>query len=74
VAPAEVMAVDPLSESIDDFVKALWQQIDGWDDPPVGGYWLPVLEVYVPPGTEDRFIDLATVLKGSGIQVQRQAK
>ncbi|MBP86675.1 MAG: hypothetical protein CMJ64_08165 [Planctomycetaceae bacterium] len=74
VAPTEVMAADPLDETVDDFVKALWQQIDGWDDAPVGGYWLPILEVYVPPGAEERFIDLATVLKGSGIQVQRQAK
>ena len=74
VAPTEVMAADPLSETVDDFVKALWQQIDGWDEPPFGGYWLPVLEVYVPPGAEERFIDLVTVLKGSGIQVQRQAK
>jgi archaellum component FlaC len=74
IPPKEVMAADPLSESVDVFVKALWEQIDGWNEPPLGGYWLPVLEVYVPPGAEDRFIDLAMVLKGSGIQVQRQAK
>ncbi len=70
----EVPAVDPLSRSIDDFVKLLWKQIEQWDDAPVGGYWQPVLEVYVHPGAEDRFMELKSLLSGSGIQVQRQAQ
>lgn len=70
----EVAAADPLARSIDDFVRLLWKQIDQWDAAPVGGYWQPVLEVYVHPGAESRFMELKSLLSGSGIQVQRQAQ
>jgi hypothetical protein len=70
----DVPAADPLAKSIDDFVKLLWKQIEQWDAAPVGGYWQPVLEVYVYPGAEARFVELRSLLSGSGIQVQRQAK
>ncbi|MDA1053380.1 MAG: hypothetical protein O3C40_23275 [Planctomycetota bacterium] len=74
VPPVEVMAADPLARSIDEFVKLLWKQIEQWDAAPVGGYWQPVLEVYVHPGAEGRFVELRSLLSGSGIQVQRQAQ
>ena len=70
----EVPATDPLSRSVDNFVKLMWKQIDQWDAAPVGGYWQPVLEVYVHPGAEGRFMELKSLLSGSGIQVQRQAQ
>jgi len=72
--PIEVMAADPLSRTIDEFVQVLWQQIEKWDTAPLGGYWQPVLEVYVYPGAEQRFSELQSLLQGSGIQVQRQAQ
>ncbi|MEO8494623.1 MAG: hypothetical protein ABI614_06110 [Planctomycetota bacterium] len=72
--PVEVLAADPLSGSIDEFVKLMWKQIEQWDVAPLGGYWQPVLEVYVHPGAEERFVELRSLLKGSGIQVQRQAQ
>lgn len=68
----QIPAADPLDRSINEFVKALWKQIDGWSEPPLGGFWLPVLEVYVPPGSEGRYVDLRMALRGSGIEVQRQ--
>jgi len=72
--PVEVLAADPLARSIDEFVKLMWKQIEQWDAPPAGGYWQPVLEVYVHPGAEGRFVELRSLLSGSGIQVQRQAQ
>ncbi|MCA9124772.1 MAG: hypothetical protein H6822_33220 [Planctomycetaceae bacterium] len=73
-SPIEVPAADPLSKSIDEFVKLMWKQIEQWDAAPLGGYWQPVLEVYVHPGAEGRFAELKSLLSGSGIQVQRQAQ
>ncbi|MBC8350898.1 MAG: hypothetical protein H8E66_02865 [Planctomycetes bacterium] len=70
----EVMATDPLSRSVDEFVTLLWEQVERWDAAPSGGYWQPVLEVYVYPGAESRFVELRSLLSGSGIQVQRQAQ
>ena len=70
----EVPAADPLAQSIDEFVALMWKQIEQWDAAPVGGYWQPVLEVYVHPGAEGRFLELKSLLSGSGIQVQRQAQ
>jgi hypothetical protein len=72
--PVEVLASDPLARSIDEFVKLMWKQIEQWDAAPLGGYWQPVLEVYVHPGAESRFMELKSLLSGSGIQVQRQAQ
>ncbi len=72
--PVEVMAADPLDRSIDEFVAQMWKQIEQWDAAPLGGYWQPVLEVYVYPGAEGRFVELRSLLSGSGIQVQRQAQ
>jgi hypothetical protein len=72
--PLQIAARDPLRSTIDEFVKALWKQIETWDAAPIGGYWQPVLEVYVYPGAEGRFIELRRLLDNSGIQVQRQAQ
>lgn len=72
--PIDVPAADPLSQSIDQFVGLMWKQIEQWDAAPLGGYWQPVLEVYVHPGAEGRFVELKSLLSGSGIQVQRQAQ
>ncbi|MCA9143932.1 MAG: hypothetical protein KDB05_14140 [Planctomycetales bacterium] len=72
--PIDVPAADPLSRTIDEFVGLMWKQIEQWDAAPMGGYWQPVLEVYVHPGAEERFMELQTLLSGSGIQVQRQAQ
>lgn len=73
-APVEVAAADPLSSTVEEFVKVMWRQIDRWQAPPVNGYWQPLLEVYVPPGAEERFLQLQTLLEDSGIKVQRQAQ
>ena len=72
--PVDVLAADPLAGSIDEFVAVMWKQIEQWDAAPVGGYWQPVLEIYVYPGAEGRFVELRSLLSGSGIQVQRQAQ
>lgn len=72
--PVDVLAADPLAGSIDEFVALMWKQIEQWDAAPVGGYWQPVLEIYVYPGAEGRFVELRSLLSGSGIQVQRQAQ
>ena len=37
-----------------------------------GMYWRPVLQVYVAPDAERRFADLATLLAGSGLTIERK--
>jgi hypothetical protein len=35
-------------------------------------YWRPILQVQVAPGGEERFRDLAVLLEGSGLTVERK--
>jgi hypothetical protein len=58
---------------MEDLVKAVHKQVDGWGTAPVRGYWRPVLTVQVVPGAEGRFQELRTLLDDSGLQVERKA-
>jgi hypothetical protein len=60
------------ASSIDAFVSAIWGHIEGWGIAGRGMYWRPVLQVWVAPGGEERFTDLAALLDGSGLAVKRR--
>jgi len=58
-------------QSIDDLVSAVWEQIESWGIAGRGMYWRPVLKVSVAPDAEHRYVDLSTLLDGSGLTVVR---
>lgn len=59
-------------DAIDGTVSALWDQMDSWGIAGRGMYWRPVLNVYVAPDADSRYADLANLLDGSGLEVQRK--
>jgi hypothetical protein len=74
--PATVAAgrVVPLSgdtvESVDQFVKQVHAQIDGWGIAGNGLYWRPVIILAVGPDGQKRADDLARLLKNSGLEIR----
>jgi hypothetical protein len=43
-----------------------------WGMAVAGGYWKPVLKVWVAPDAESRFRELVILLKDSGIEAERR--
>jgi hypothetical protein len=57
-------------ESLDEFVKQVHQQIDGWGIAGNGLYWRPVILLDVGPDGQRRADDLARLLKNSGLEIR----
>ena len=76
-APAPAAKTIPLERdtvaSIDEFVAAVQNQIDGWGMAGDGLYWRPVLSLHVGPDGNRRAQDLARLLKNSGLELQPAA-
>ena len=60
-----------LSDSIDEFVTAVWKHTEQWGIAVMNGYWKPVLNVEVAPGADQRFAELQSLLEGSGLEAKR---
>jgi hypothetical protein len=58
--------------SIDTFISATWGQMESWGMAGRGMYWRPVLQVSVAPDAQQRFAELARLLEGSGLAVERK--
>jgi hypothetical protein len=56
-------------ESLDEFVKAMQEQVESWGIAGDGLYWRPVLELHVGPDGQRRADDLQRLLKNSDIEV-----
>lgn len=61
-----------VESSVDTLISAVWEQMEAWGIAGRSMYWRPVLKVSVAPGGEQRFVELATLLKGSGLLVERK--
>ena len=59
-------------DSIDEFISAVWKQIESWGIAGRGMYWQPILNAHVAPGGEQRFTELQILLDGSGLKVRRK--
>ncbi len=57
-------------ESIDEFVKQVHDQIDGWGIAGNGLYWRPVVRLQVEAGGQQRADDLARLLINSGLEIR----
>jgi hypothetical protein len=61
------------AQSVDEFVKAVQDQIEGWGMAGDGMYWRPTLELQVGPDGHGRADDLRRLLKNSGLDVRAAA-
>jgi hypothetical protein len=67
------VALGPRTEaSIDEFVSAVWEHLESWGIAGYGMYWRPILSVHVAPDAERRYAEIATLLDGSGLNVERK--
>lgn len=71
-APQVVHLEDNSPAPIEDFVGAVWKHMDRWGSAGQRAYWKPTLSVQVAPGGEERFAELESQLKGSGLEVKRK--
>jgi hypothetical protein len=71
--PANTKAI-PLNgdtiESLDELVKQVHRQIDGWGIAGNGLYWRPVIVLDVGPDGQRRADDLERLLKNSGLEIR----
>ena len=58
------LAVDSMVETINEFTES-------WETAGPNSYWKPTLKVKVLPGGEENFNDFQLLLRGSGIEVER---
>jgi hypothetical protein len=50
----------------------VWTHIERWGIAVAGGYWKPVLRVRIEPGAEPRFHELESLLRDSGLVIERR--
>ena len=71
IAPQTVPMEQSTRNAIDSVVSAIWNHVDRWGIAGKGSYWKPVLRMEVSPDGESRFTELKTLLRASGIEIQR---
>lgn len=73
-ADAKTIALPARTAAVtDELVTALWAQMESWGIAGKSAHWRPVLAVDVAPGADGRYADLARMLEGSGVSVERRA-
>lgn len=60
------------STAVDPLVRAVWEQIEGWGIAGRGMYWRPILTFTVAADAGYRYDDIARLLDGSGMLVERK--
>jgi hypothetical protein len=70
-APEIVFVEGGMSDEIDSLISKIWSRVEEWGIAVAGGYWKPVLNVYVAQGADARFDELRVLLDGSGLEVRR---
>ncbi|MCA9267909.1 MAG: hypothetical protein KDA41_05535, partial [Planctomycetales bacterium] len=61
-----------VANSVDKFVADLWQHMNAWGMAGPRAYWKPILSVEVAAGGESRFVELAALMRDSGVEVERK--
>jgi hypothetical protein len=61
-----------MADDIDQLVAKIWQRMETWGIAGAGMYWRPVLIVQARSSAESRFRELSSLLRNSGIDVQRK--
>ncbi len=60
------------SDSVDELVSGVWEQIDTWGMAGNNMYWKPTLNVQVYPGGEKRYAELQSLLSDSGLDLKQR--
>ncbi|MBB73993.1 MAG: hypothetical protein CMJ75_05705 [Planctomycetaceae bacterium] len=60
-----------MSNDIESLIARIWDRMERWGLAIPGGYWKPVLKIDVQPNAEHRFLELSTLLRDSGMIVER---
>jgi hypothetical protein len=60
----------PTLDSVPTLVSEIQKKIESWGPAVQSGYWRPQLELRVIPGGEQRYQDLAVLLKDSGLELK----
>ena len=69
--PPTSINITPTAEnSVEQLVNNIWKLIESWGMAEVGGYWKPVLRLSATPDGVHRAKQLATLLEGSGIEIE----
>ncbi len=59
--------------SIDKFMSSVHTQMESWGIAGRNAYWKPVVSVEVTRGGEQRYAELESLLRGSGLEVKRKS-
>ncbi len=70
-AGTEIRLGPQMENAIDEFVAAVWDEMDAWGIAGKGMYWRPILNVRVAPNADQRYQELETLLRDSGLEVRR---
>jgi hypothetical protein len=70
--PLVVTLTGPMRGDIDQFVSTISKRTQSWGIAGPRAYWKPVLTVDVAPGADGRYAELESLLRGSGLDVQRK--
>jgi hypothetical protein len=72
--PPQVVPLAPelTEDNVDQLVKTIQKEVEGWGLAVKDGYWKPVLQAEVAPGAERHFLNLQTALSGSGMDIIRR--
>jgi hypothetical protein len=69
--------VVPLTRSAaaasEELVQQINQEVESWGIAVANGYWRPVLNIEVAPGSDERFAELQMLLDGSGLEIRRRS-
>lgn len=72
-APRVVPLVRSAAGASEELVKQINEEVQSWGIAVANGYWKPVLNVEVAPGSDARFLELQALLDGSGLEVRRRS-
>ncbi len=72
--PKAIDVTDGTETSMDAFVSAVWDYMDGWGKAGRGMYWRPVLNVYQGQNGESTVSELEALLQDSGLLVHQAGR
>ena len=63
------MMTGDTADSIDPLIDEVWAQIDQWGIPGANAFWKPQLKFRILDGGQQRFLEIQSLLNGSGLTV-----
>ena len=67
--PKRIMMTGDTADSIDPLIDEVWAQIDQWGIPGANAFWKPQLKFRILDGGQQRFLEIQSLLNGSGLTV-----